>query len=401
VRIAIYHNLPTGGAKRAVFEITKELKNRNYSIDEYTLDYSSLNYKSLKPLVNQQKVFNFPTKKRFKQRLPGITPYIHSFQAIQNLRNLERLEEKIAHQINHGDYEMLFAHDCIISHKPGVLKYAGIPSLYYCHHGISTKLGNNHRNDQHQTYKEKFYLPKYKFDENYFKSRELNSIKSASMVVTNSKFNRDHLIDIFGVNTNVLYLGVRSDIFKPLPAGKDNYVITVGRITPQKNHRFLIKAIGSIPEDSRPSLVIAADYIHSQEAYAINLLADDLGVPVKIESISTDEYMVDLYNRAKIFIYAPILEPFGLAVLEAMACGTPVIAVNEGGIPEIIQDGVNGLLVERDAQEFGSVIAELLNNLDRQKSISQNAMQDVRHNWTWRKTVDQLEEHFQKTIDFS
>jgi glycosyltransferase involved in cell wall biosynthesis len=401
VRILIYHNLPTGGAKRAVFEITKELKIRNYSIDEFTLDYASLNYKSLKPFVNQQKVFNFSPKKRFAHRLPGITPYIHSLQAIQNLRNLEQLEEKIAHQINLGDYDLLFAHDCIIGHKPGVLKYTNLPSIYYCHHGISTRSGVNHRNDQYQNYKEKFYIPKYKFDENYFKSRELNSIKSASMVLTNSKFNRDHLIDFFDVNTNVLYLGVRSEVFKPLPIGKENCVITVGRITPQKNHRFLIQAIASIPNDSRPSLVIAADYIQPQEVRAINLLADDLGVSVEIESISTDAHMVELYNRAEVFVYAPIMEPFGLAVLEAMACGTPVIAINEGGIPEIIQDGRSGILVERDPQVFGIAIAELINDVKRQQSISENAMLDVQKNWTWSKTVDQLEEHFQKTIGFN
>lgn len=401
MRIAIYHNLPTGGAKRAVFELTKELKNRNYSIDEFTLDYASLNYKSLKPFVNQQKVFKYSPKKRFSKRLPGITPYIHSVQTIQNLQNLERLEEKIAHQINQGNYDLLFAHDCIIGHKPGILKYTRIPSIYYCHHGISTRIGNNHRKDQYQYYKEKFYFPKYKFDENYFNSREQNSINSASTVLTNSKFNRNYLFDNYDVKTKVLYLAVRSDVFKPLSVGKENCVITVGRITPQKSHRFLIQAIATIPIESRPSLIIAADYSQPQEARAINLLANDLNVSLKIESITTDEHLVELYNRAQIFVYTPILEPFGLAVLEAMACGTPVIAVNEGGIPEIIQDGRNGILVERDIQEFGSAITELMNDKNRQKTISENALLNVQHNWTWVKTVDQLEEHFRKTIDLS
>ena len=174
MRIAIYHNLPTGGAKRAVFEITKELKNRNYSIDEFTLDYASLDYKSLKPFVDQQKVFNFSPNKRFSKRLPGITPYIHSYQAIQNLRKLERLEEKIACQINHSNYDLLFAHDCIIGHKPGILKYTSVPCIYYCHHGISTRIVNNHSNDHFQKHKEKMYSPKNKFEQEYFRAIENN-----------------------------------------------------------------------------------------------------------------------------------------------------------------------------------------------------------------------------------
>ena len=150
---------------------------------------------------------------------------------------------------------------------------------------------------------------------------------------------------------------------------------------------------------STPPIIIAADYSSTKEYNAVQLLADELEVNLEIESITSDEHLVELYNKSRIFVYSPIMEPFGLAVLEAMACGIPVIAVNEGGIPEIIREGWNGMLVKRDFQEFGMAVSQLLGDKCKQKLITENALLDVQNNWNWGKTVEQLEDHFRKTIE--
>ena len=61
---------------------------------------------------------------------------------------------------------------------------------------------------------------------------------------------------------------------------------------------------------------------------------------------------MDLYNSAKAVVYAPMMEPFGLVAIEAMACGTPVVGVKEGGLRESIIDGHNGLLIDRDPKNL-------------------------------------------------
>jgi glycosyltransferase involved in cell wall biosynthesis len=62
------------------------------------------------------------------------------------------------------------------------------------------------------------------------------------------------------------------------------------------------------------------------------------------------------YNRAKATVCANVLEPFGLVPLESMACGTPVIAVREGGLRESVRDGETGYLVDRDETALGAAI---------------------------------------------
>ena len=89
-------------------------------------------------------------------------------------------------------------------------------------------------------------------------------------------------------------------------------------------------------------------------------LALKKGVDLEIKIFITDDELITLYNKAKVFVYASYLEPFGLGVLEAMACGTPVVAVKEGGVREIVIDGMTGILVDRDEKLFADAVESLL-----------------------------------------
>ena len=89
-------------------------------------------------------------------------------------------------------------------------------------------------------------------------------------------------------------------------------------------------------------------------------LAAQSGVNFELKLRIDDSELIDLLNRARVMLYAPRLEPFGLAPLEANACGLPVIAVAEGGVRETILDGINGLLVEHDPDSMGTAIERLL-----------------------------------------
>jgi glycosyltransferase involved in cell wall biosynthesis len=73
----------------------------------------------------------------------------------------------------------------------------------------------------------------------------------------------------------------------------------------------------------------------------------------------SDIELLNVLNRAVAMVYAPRLEPFGLAPLEANACGVPVIAVAEGGVRETIVDQVNGLFVDHNPASMAAVIERL------------------------------------------
>ena len=111
-----------------------------------------------------------------------------------------------------------------------------------------------------------------------------------------------------------------------------------------------------------------------------------------------DDELVNTLNRASMMVYAPRLEPFGLVPLEANACGLPVIAVAEGGIRETIFDGVNGLLVEPDAEAMAKAIDYLRSEKDYARKLAENGNRLVGKKWSLRAAIEQLERIFMDVI---
>jgi glycosyltransferase involved in cell wall biosynthesis len=92
-------------------------------------------------------------------------------------------------------------------------------------------------------------------------------------------------------------------------------------------------------------------------------------------------------------VYAPYNEPFGLVPLEAMACGKPVVGIDEGGVKESIVDTFTGVLVDRNPQAFGAAIQFLLENPSLVAQYSENSRKHVLANWSWERSVSQLEHY--------
>ncbi|MEO8341995.1 MAG: glycosyltransferase family 4 protein, partial [Nitrospirota bacterium] len=107
---------------------------------------------------------------------------------------------------------------------------------------------------------------------------------------------------------------------------------------------------------------------------------------------------VALYNQALMLVFMPIMEPFGLVALEAMACGTPVIGVREGGVRESVLDGQSGILVDRDPTELAEAIDHLVQNPDVRNRLGRQAGVYVRSQWTWAQSIDCYEKEVEKLL---
>ena len=147
----------------------------------------------------------------------------------------------------------------------------------------------------------------------------------------------------------------------PQESAKPDYLAFLGRIAPEKGPDSAIR----IARACGIPLKIAAKMDRADQSYfdaVIRPMLDDGGVEMVGEISDTEK---PAFLSGAIALLMPIVwpEPFGLVMIEAMACGTPVIAFNRGSVPEIIDDGVTGFIVEDEAARsplfrLGSFVAQ-------------------------------------------
>ncbi|HBX68972.1 MAG TPA: hypothetical protein DEH25_06230 [Chloroflexi bacterium] len=225
------------------------------------------------------------------------------------------------------------------------------------------------------------------------KNNDRKNLHSANLILVNSKFIQNSVRSIYQAEAQVSYLGVDVDWFRPLTEPKQDFVLSVGSLTPLKGFDFLINALALIPEVQRPILVIASNFQNPPEKTYLEQLAQSQKVDLKLEGNVSEERLVQLYNQAKIAVYAAIREPFGLVPVEAMACGTAVVAIRDGGVQETILDGETGLLVARDPEKFAAALQKLLSNPELAQEYGHNGRTHILNHWTWDKANQTLENY--------
>ncbi len=152
-----------------------------------------------------------------------------------------------------------------------------------------------------------------------------------------------------GIDADEYAPGVESDVFERLGIDRDRpFVMWIGRVTRQKGIEHLLDAAAAIDPDA--AIVACAGAADTPELAAsvsdkVRRLRSARSGVHWIEAMLPRADVVALLGRAAVFVCPSVYEPFGLINVEAMACATPVVATAVGGIPEIVVDGVTGLLV--------------------------------------------------------
>ncbi len=153
--------------------------------------------------------------------------------------------------------------------------------------------------------------------------------------------------------------GMPTDLLRPLPMAQD-YLAFLGRIAPEKAPDRAIR----IARAAGMKLKIAAKIDVVDRAYFDSVIKPMLGPDIELIGEISDREKPEFLSGAHALLM-PIdwPEPFGLVMIEAMACGTPVIAFPAGSVPEVIDDGITGFIV-RDEAQAASAVARL-GTLDR------------------------------------
>jgi glycosyltransferase involved in cell wall biosynthesis len=190
-----------------------------------------------------------------------------------------------------------------------------------------------------------------------------------------------------GARGRVVYNGVDTREFattgEPRSAGKP-FVLAIGRHVIQKGFDVLIDAFGKLVADAAFDwdLVIAGDG-PLRDALAAQATHAGLETRVRLVGRTDRPATVALFRDAAAFVLPSRLEPFGIVNLEAMAAGTPVVASRVGGVPEFVEDGVSGLLVEPgDAGALADAIRRLwASRALRADLAKRGAQQSQRFDW--------------------
>jgi alpha-maltose-1-phosphate synthase len=161
------------------------------------------------------------------------------------------------------------------------------------------------------------------------------------------------------------------------------YVLFVGRISEQKGIFHLLEAAMSFPEGVQ--LVLCASTPDTPELES--RLADQVAAHARVRWINAmlpREDVVQLYSHALLFVCPSVYEPFGLINLEAMACGTPVVASRVGGIPDVVVDDETGWLVPpADPAALASAVRRLLADPERAAAFGRAGRRRVEAEFSW------------------
>lgn len=398
MQIAMFHNLPSGGAKRAVYEWTRQLSER-HKIDVYTLTSADHSYCDIRPFVNEYHIIDFYPRRIFSRPLGRL----NQLQRWRDLNSLTNIGQLIAGKIKAGNYDVVFAHPSIYTFIPTCLQFIEVPAVYYLHEPFGPTFFRNIQRPYHKKNSIRDFLdrvdPMIKLYNQRLENLRYKSIHHTKQLLACSRFTKQQIKVAYGINANICRYGVNTRDFFPLPeVSKEDHILSVGELSPRKGFDFLIVSIANIDPRWRPELKLVCNTIEPQEKKYIELLAKENKVKLIIlTNLNTTELMNE-YNKARFCVYSPVLEPFGLVPLEAMSCGTPVVGVREGGVQESIIHRHNGLLTDRDPVEFSEAIMELLSDFQYTQYLGKQGRDYVLENWNWEFSTNILDSYLEKAI---
>ncbi|MDH5741892.1 MAG: glycosyltransferase family 4 protein, partial [Nitrospira sp.] len=179
--------------------------------------------------------------------------------------------------------------------------------------------------------------------------------------------------------------------------GNGPVLLIVARLTEQKGHRFLIETLPRLLTEW-PSLVCL--FVGEGECReALRSLARKKGVAYACRFVGSQNNVGDWYAAADVVVLPSLSEGLPFVLLEAMAMARPVVASSVNGVPEIIQDGLNGLLIPpRNPQALEEAIRSLLRNPVQAVRMGKAGQQEVAAAFTVHKMIDDTVRVFEEAV---
>ena len=230
-------------------------------------------------------------------------------------------------------------------------------------------------------------------------------VKNCSGIITVSKFSKEFIIECLNVppeKVEVIYSGINAhqfyvaeetsiDVVKKQFSLKKNYVLTLGTLTPRKNVSGVLKAWYSFNDSNTDLVIVGGEGNNFSTIPELNSLQED---NVKLIGYVEDKYLAPLYSGAQAFIYPSFFEGFGLPILEAMSCGTPVITSNIGALKEVSGEAAY-LVNPYNPSEMAKAIKDVIHSNTLAKELRELGLKRT-HSFTWKKAAEQTYTYISK-----
>ncbi len=221
-----------------------------------------------------------------------------------------------------------------------------------------------------------------------------------------SHVSEEYVRKAYNKTSKIVRTGVDVDLFhqasgKALRAGlrlEDTFIILfVGGSKYAKRHD-LLRALAVLAK-TNANVKLLLDT--SRERAELMLLSEQLGVKDKVLFLhsTNDAELAEVYAACDCFVYPSSASPWGLVVTEAMAAGKPVIVSKQVGTSEIIEHGVNGIIIDKaEPEKIAEQVQKLINDTTLSRRIGTNAYQYVKENLSWEKYAFRVERVFEQTL---
>ena len=393
--LAILGGVDNGGQNVYVAELSEQLVKKGYEVDIYTRRDNPNIEETVEwqPFIRVIHIEAGPAKFVAKEKLLG---YMDEFTA--NMLYYIKM--------NVLEYELIHANFFMSALVASNLKkYLYIPYVVTFHAlGLVRKI--------HQKEKDGFPAERINI--------EKHIVADADQLIAECPQDREDLIVHYGADPSKITIvpcGFNPKEFYPmekalaremlnLDAG-EKIILQLGRMVPRKGVDNVIRAIGKLKDNAALRLVIVGgeadtpDPVLTPEIKRLQQIAEEEKVADRV--IFTGRRGRDVlkyyYAAADIFVSTPWYEPFGITPLEAMACGTPVIGANVGGIKHSVADGQTGFLVPpHQPNALAEKIMHLLSDEKMYRAMQKNAIRRVNRFFTWSKVADGVHHLYHEVI---
>jgi alpha-1,3-rhamnosyl/mannosyltransferase len=207
------------------------------------------------------------------------------------------------------------------------------------------------------------------------------ALRAAACVLCPSRYTRDRLVELFGLEPcrlEVTPYGVGAPFRPGRPSGaalerlhvSAPYVLSVGTLQPRKNLEAALRAFERVSTAGAPhSLVVVGARGWHDERIIERVAGSAVHERVRLLGRVSDGELVELYRGADCLLFPSLYEGFGFPVLEAMACGTPVLCANRTSLPELAGDAA-ALVDPTEPGALQSALAELLSSAAGRRKLS-------------------------------